>query len=61
MYSSCEHLDWEGVIAICKIYVSRPPRCKLFPQAPPILAETCGFYFLDTWENNRIVKYGRDL
>jgi len=52
----CEHLIWESDIAICLIYKNRFDRCKWFPQAPPILIEKCGYYFLDTWENNRIVK-----
>lgn len=60
-YSNCEYLSKKNGKAICKIYNDRPLKCILFPQAPPILTETCGFYFLDTWENNRIVKYGKDL
>jgi len=34
----------------------RPQKCKIFPQAPPILIDTCGYYFLDTWEEDRIVR-----
>lgn len=60
-YRECEDLIYEDNVAICTIYEDRPQACKLFPQAPPILTEKCGFYFLDTWENNKIVKYGKDL
>lgn len=47
-----------GEIANCKIYESpdRPMDCGLFPEAPPIMFKDCGFYFLDTWEDNRIVR-----
>lgn len=61
-YRVCpEYLRYDGDIAICTIYKNRPGECKRFPQAPPILHEGCGFYFLDTWENNRKVKYGSEL
>lgn len=55
----CEHFKDN----LCGIFGSseRPAKCINFPQAPPILNEKCGFYFLDTWENNKIVKFGRDL
>lgn len=54
---NCEHFEM-GEIATCKIYDSldRPSDCGLFPEAPPIMIEGCGYYFLDTWENNRIVR-----
>jgi len=61
-YRGCEHLSYdEDEKAVCNIYENRPQECRVFPEAPPILTETCGYYFLDTWENNRVVKYGRDL
>jgi hypothetical protein len=57
---NCEYfeLNKKTGIATCKIFNSseRPLRCKWFPQAPPILIEKCGYYFIDTWENNRVVK-----
>lgn len=54
----CPHLAWEGKKAICKIFSKpeRPLRCKLFPEMPPIPFKSCGYYFLDKWENNKIVK-----
>lgn len=60
-YRVCEYLRYEDEIAVCTIYGNHPGECKRFPQAPPILNEKCGYYFLDTWENNKIVKYGKDL
>lgn len=63
----CEHLGWyeqDGEMkAHCLIAKSpeRPQRCKLFPQAPPLLNEDCGYFFLDRWEGKRRVKIGRDL
>lgn len=32
------------------------PYCKPFPPLPPIKNPKCGYYFIDTWENNKIVK-----
>lgn len=52
--------DKEGK-AICLCYGKHPPDCRNYPSAPPIIYPKCGFYFLDTWENNRKVKWGRDL
>lgn len=56
----CEYLEM-GEIATCLIHNSpdRPNKCKWFPEMPPIprAFKDCGFYFLDTWENNKIVKY----
>ena len=53
----CEYLEMNK-IATCKIYNDneRQDKCKTFPQAPPITIDECGYYFLDTWENNRIVR-----
>ena len=59
----CEHLeiDEETEMATCRIYDSldRPLRCKLFPDMPPIPKEfqNCSYYFLDTWEDDKIVKW----
>ena len=57
----CEHLKIENGLATCKIYDSpdRPLKCKLFPEMPPIPKKfkNCGYYFLDAWENNKIVKW----
>lgn len=39
----------------------RPSKCAPFPQAPPLLNPDCGYYFLDRWDNDRIVKLGKDL
>lgn len=60
-YHGCEFVVMEEGKAVCLIYDDRPNRCKVFPEAPPILHEGCGFYFLDTCEKNKKVKYGKDL
>ena len=54
----CEHFEMGEKIATCKTYGSkdRPIRCVLFPEMPPILHDDCGYYFLDTWEDNKVVK-----
>lgn len=55
----CEYLTWEkDETATCLIFgkEERPLMCSLFPEMPPILLEGCGYYFLDTWEDNKIVK-----
>jgi len=52
----CEHLAWSDNIARCKIYKNRFLRCRLFPEMPPIPFEDCSYYFLDTYEDNRVVK-----
>jgi len=45
-----------GEPATCMIHdKERPPKCEWFPEAPPIIFGKCGYYFLDTWEDNRIV------
>jgi len=61
-YHGCPDVIYdEKGMAICTIYDDRPDRCRVFPEAPPILHKECGFYFLDTYENNQIVKFGKDL
>lgn len=59
----CTELVFDGEKYRCGRYHSpdRPEKCKNFPQAPPILNPDCGYYFLDRWENDRVVKFGRDL
>ena len=49
----CEHFD----PPLCKIHdQKRPPKCEWFPEAPPIIFEKCGYYFMDTWEDNKFMK-----
>jgi len=51
----CEYFEM-GEPATCKIHDKEcPPKCEWFPQAPPIIFEKCSYYFLDTWEDNRVV------
>jgi hypothetical protein len=61
-HEDCEYLGWKEGRAYCKIHPSltggedkRELKCKLFPEAPPILNEKCGYYFIDLWEDNKIV------
>ena len=61
-YHVCDKLSRdENGKAVCTIYEERPMRCRVFPEAPPILHEGCGFSFIDKWENNKKVKFGKDL
>lgn len=50
----CTDLGWSGEMAICKIYGDHPSACKSFPDAPPILTDKCGYYFIDQWSNKRL-------
>lgn len=54
---NCEFFDFKENIGICKIYnhPDRPSRCVNFPAAPPVMIKECSFYFIDTWDNNRII------
>ena len=55
----CEHFQF-GEPATCLIHdKERPLKCPLFPEMPPIPKEfkNCGYWFEDTWEDNRIVKH----
>ena len=55
---NCEHFE-VGSLATCKIYDSpdRPLKCRLFPEMPSLKPnKRCGYYFLDTWEDNRRVE-----
>ena len=55
---NCEYLEWDGDTAICKIYndPDRPEKCKLFPEMPPILNPRCGYWFVDRWDNDRVLR-----
>ena len=57
-HENCEYLRLKNGKATCLIHddPKRSDKCKLFPEMPPILHNGCGYYFLDTWENNRIVR-----
>ncbi len=54
----CEHLIIGDGATTCAIHKdpSRPEKCVLFPALPPIVFKGCGFYFLDLWDNGRIVR-----
>lgn len=44
---ACEHLSYDGEIAVCAIYEDRPTRCREFPVGPPVVYETCSYRFKD--------------
>jgi len=54
---NCEYFTWKDKKAFCKIYKesNRPQKCKDFPANPPIIIETCGYYFYDRIEK-KILK-----
>jgi hypothetical protein len=58
----CPSLSFEDDKAVCLQHPTitggadqREPKCGWFPQAPPILYEECGYWFVDTWEGDRRV------
>lgn len=54
----CPYLKKEGDKYTCTIFnepKKRFVRCKMYPDAPPILHKECGYWFIDTWEDNKIV------
>ena len=57
----CEHLLIEDGLATCLIHEEdRPLKCTSYPCNPPIMYKGCGYYFIDTWDNNREIR-GRYL
>lgn len=59
----CENLRWEGNTACCSRHNSmeggaQQEKCVVFPEAPPIVFSRCGYFFVDTWEDNRIIRPG---
>lgn len=54
----CEYFKWEDGKGICTVFgkPERYPRCINFPAAPPIMIKECSYYFIDTQEDNRIIK-----
>jgi hypothetical protein len=59
----CDSLVVSNGRSTCLIHPSitgkegRPSKCPSYPQAPPIIYKSCGYYFYDTW-NNKIVRPG---
>ena len=52
----CEYFEM-GNPATCLIHdKERPLKCVLFPEMPSLKPNKgCGYYFMDTWEDNRRV------
>jgi len=49
---SCKYFNGKT----CDIFGSpdRPLKCKLFPANPPILFDTCGYYFVDKLDDRML-------
>ena len=58
---NCNHLAVADNGMICMIHEDpeRPQKCTEFPANPPILFKGCGYGFIDTWEDNRMVEQGK--
>lgn len=58
----CPHLMMKNGKSYCKIWEGDQRKeigkeyCIHFPSLPPITHDECGYYFIDTWEENKIVK-----
>ena len=54
----CEHLIFfkNNQKAICNIHSDkeRPKKCTIYPANPPINFDTCGYYFIDIIDNERL-------
>jgi len=48
----------KGICAVFNNSKKRYPRCYTFPDNPPIPFKRCSYYFIDTWNNNKIIKAG---
>ena len=60
----CPHLKFrDDGSTVCLIHrkASRPSYCRNYPGNPPILHEGCGYYFLDRWDDNKIIKAGETI
>lgn len=57
-HEDCEHFvpadATEEGLAICLIHDQRPYRCDVFPSAPPITHDKCGYWFFDTVTNKKL-------
>lgn len=47
----------------CGVFHSpdRPIKCKLYPDDPPVLNPACGYFWLDRWDGDKIVKLPKDM
>jgi len=60
----CLHLEIdESGKATCLIFDSpdRPSKCHNHPGNPPILHEGCGYWFIDKWDSDKVIKYGSKM
>jgi hypothetical protein len=56
--TDCKDADRSSEMVVCTIYEDRPRCCKEFPEMPPIQFNTCGYRFIDRWDNNRVLEVG---
>ena len=43
----------------CTVFDDKDKRyvkCFIYPSGPPLQVDTCGYWFEDTWEDNKIIK-----
>lgn len=60
----CTHLEFiEKGKYNCKIHdkKDRLEKCIVFPGNPPIQNPRCGYWFIDLWENNKMIKAGEGI
>jgi len=54
----CPHLvDNEDGTYDCAVYddEDRPVFCGMYPNGPPIQHKECGYYFIDTLDENKVI------
>lgn len=59
----CKDLVFVDSKYFCGLFHSkdRPLRCKLFPEDPPVLNPSCGYFWLDLWNGEKLVKHPKDM
>lgn len=55
----CGYFKREGGFATCGRHGNgQPEKCVLYPEVPPLVSRRCGFWFVDTFEENRVIRPG---
>ena len=56
----CEYLkkedDGKYTCMVFNDLTKRPLRCFVHPSSPPVPITECGYWFIDTRENNKVIK-----
>ena len=52
----CPDFAWVDGVAVCKVYGNgdMPVACKLYPENPPILTDSCGYRFVDKLHRRKL-------